>query len=106
MASDDKTIKEAISAKAQLCGFDDVGFTSAELDRRALGGLDAFTGAGHHGDMAWMARRKPARGNPRELWPDVRSIIALGVNYGQGPTEDNGCDERSIGSRTRSPCGY
>ncbi|MEE8283997.1 MAG: tRNA epoxyqueuosine(34) reductase QueG [Alphaproteobacteria bacterium] len=84
MASDDKPTKEAIRAKALGLGFDDVGFSSAELDRSAPEGLDAFTGAGHHGDMAWMARRKTARGNPRELWPDARSIIVLGINYGQG----------------------
>ncbi|MEE8223156.1 MAG: tRNA epoxyqueuosine(34) reductase QueG [Alphaproteobacteria bacterium] len=84
MASDDKPTKEAIRAKALGLGFDDVGFSSAELDRSAPEGLDAFTGAGHHGDMDWMARRKAARGDPRELWPDARSIIVLGINYGQG----------------------
>jgi epoxyqueuosine reductase len=32
--------------------------------------------------MDWMAARAPRRANPRELWPDVRSVIMLGVNYG------------------------
>jgi epoxyqueuosine reductase len=28
------------------------------------------------------------RGSPRALWPDVRSIIMLGLNYGQHPADD------------------
>jgi epoxyqueuosine reductase len=32
--------------------------------------------------MDWMAANAPRRANPRELWPDVRSVIMLGVNYG------------------------
>ena len=29
-----------------------------------------------------MAANAPRRANPRELWPDVRAIIMLGMNYG------------------------
>jgi epoxyqueuosine reductase len=32
--------------------------------------------------MDWMAARPERRGDPRILWPDVRSIVMLGVNYG------------------------
>jgi epoxyqueuosine reductase len=32
--------------------------------------------------MAWMAANAERRGDPRTLWPDVRSILMLGVNYG------------------------
>ena len=84
MASDAKAIKEVIRAHALASGFDDAGFTAAVLDRSASDGLAAFVSAGHHGDMGWMARRSAARGDPRLLWPDARSIITLAVNYGQG----------------------
>jgi epoxyqueuosine reductase len=47
--------------------------------------LAAFLAAGAHGDMRWMENAE-RRGDPRVLWPDVRSIIMLGVNY--GPDED------------------
>ncbi len=36
--------------------------------------------------MHWMETTAEPRGDPRALWPDVRSIIMLGVNY--GPHED------------------
>ena len=40
--------------------------------------------------MAWLATNAERRSSPRAMWPDVRSIIMLGVNYGpqQGPDAD------------------
>jgi len=32
--------------------------------------------------MDWMAERPERRSDPRVLWPDVRAIVMLGVNYG------------------------
>jgi epoxyqueuosine reductase len=32
--------------------------------------------------MAWMARDTARRGDPRALWPQVRSVVMLGLNYG------------------------
>jgi epoxyqueuosine reductase len=34
--------------------------------------------------MHWMATTAARRGDPRALWPDVRSVIMLGLNYDQG----------------------
>ncbi len=36
--------------------------------------------------MDWMARTAARRADPRTLWPEVRSVIVLGVNY--GPADD------------------
>jgi epoxyqueuosine reductase len=36
--------------------------------------------------MEWMAANADRRGDPRAMWPQVRSIIMLGLNY--GPTDD------------------
>jgi epoxyqueuosine reductase len=36
--------------------------------------------------MDWMAETAERRADPRVLWPEVRSIILLGLNY--GPSED------------------
>jgi epoxyqueuosine reductase len=32
--------------------------------------------------MEWMAARPERRSDPRTLWPEVRAVIMLGVNYG------------------------
>jgi epoxyqueuosine reductase len=34
--------------------------------------------------MHWMATTAARRGDPRVLWPQVRSVIMLGLNYDQG----------------------
>jgi epoxyqueuosine reductase len=44
--------------------------------------LAMWLSEGAHGDMGWMAANAPRRANPSELWPDVRSVIMLGMNYG------------------------
>ena len=41
-----------------------------------------FIADGAHGDMDWLAANAERRSDPQKLWPDVRSIIMLGVNYG------------------------
>jgi epoxyqueuosine reductase len=48
----------------------------------AAGRLRKFLAEGAHGDMDWMAAKADRRGDPRAMWPDVRSIVLLGVNYG------------------------
>ncbi len=44
--------------------------------------LERFLADGAHGDMAWMATTAERRASPLALWPDVRSVIMLGLNYG------------------------
>jgi epoxyqueuosine reductase len=48
--------------------------------------LDRFIADGAHGDMVWMATTAARRGAPQALWPEVRSVVMLGMNY--GPDED------------------
>jgi epoxyqueuosine reductase len=45
-------------------------------------GLSEFLAEGRHGEMDWMAARPERRSDPRVLWPQVRSVVMLGVNYG------------------------
>jgi epoxyqueuosine reductase len=79
-------IKEEIRAEALKLGFDAVGFAAAELGGQAAERLREFLAADHHGDMGWLEARAEQRGEPRALWPEARSVIVLGQNY--GPEED------------------
>jgi epoxyqueuosine reductase len=63
-------------------GFDAVGVTRPDAAPMAKARLEAFLAEGAHGDMIWMEESAGRRGDPRVLWPDVRSVIMLGVNYG------------------------
>ncbi len=59
-----------------------VGIAGPDAIPSAAKRLRAFLDAGTHGDMTWMAEKADRRGDPRALWPDVRSIVLLGLNYG------------------------
>jgi epoxyqueuosine reductase len=56
--------------------------TRPDAAPQAKARLERFLAEGQHGDMAWMALSPERRGDPRVLWPQVRSIIMLGLNYG------------------------
>ncbi len=48
----------------------------------AAGRLAAFLGEGRHGSMDWLATTAARRSDPCALWPEVRSVVMLGLNYG------------------------
>jgi epoxyqueuosine reductase len=75
-----------IRAKALEIGFDAVGFAPAHLGPEVRARLDAFLAAGMQGEMGWLADRAEQRAQPKALWPEAASVIALGMNY--GPEED------------------
>jgi epoxyqueuosine reductase len=73
--------KDRIAAKAAALGFEAVGFARAALSDEHRARLNEFVAAGHHGDMGWMAARVGERGDPLTLWPEVVSVISLGLSY-------------------------
>jgi epoxyqueuosine reductase len=79
-------LKEAIRTRALEFGFDAAGFARAEADPQDARNLDQYLAEGRHGDMRWMARTAERRADPKALWPEARSVICLGVNY--GPPKD------------------
>ena len=74
--------RSAIRERAKGLGFDVVGFTKPELPDRVEAGYSAFVDHGRHGDMDWLASTFDRRRAPKALWPDVKSVIVLGMNYG------------------------
>jgi len=85
-ASNPATLKSALIDKARDCGFDAVGITRPDATPETADRLTRFIAEGAHGDMDWLAATAERRGSPRALWPEVRSVIMLGLNY--GPDED------------------
>ena len=86
-----------IRAQALSLGFDAVGFAPAYLGPEARTRLAAFLAAGQHGDMGWLAERTEQRSFPQALWPEARSIVALGLCYAPGfdPLETLGRPDRA-----------
>ena len=44
--------------------------------------FERFIAEGQHGDMDWLASTAARRTDPPTLWPQARSVIMLGLNYG------------------------
>ena len=75
-------LKSELRRLAQGLGFHDLRVTSPErVDPRTAARLRTFIAEGRHGDMDWMARTLDRRADPRVLWPEVRSILMLGISY-------------------------
>ena len=71
-----------IRAEAVRLGFDACGVASVETPWPAAARLAEFVGEGRHGTMDWIERTAERRSHPRAMWPDARSAIVLGLNYG------------------------
>ena len=80
------SLKEALASEARALGFDCIGVTDPAAISAAGRHFQAFLEAGAHGEMDWLAARPERRVDQRVLWPEVRSVIMLGVNY--GPEQD------------------
>jgi len=72
----------ALRTRAQALGFDAMGIARADARPDLPEKLSQALAAGYHGDMEWMADTAERRQSPQALWPQVRSVIMLGVNYG------------------------
>jgi epoxyqueuosine reductase len=82
----DPDLRAMIRARAHALGFDAVGFATPDLPRPLQAAYRDYIEQGRQGDMAWLARNPQRRQSPRGLWPEARSVIVLGMNY--GPDED------------------
>ncbi len=77
----DAGIQDDIRLKAYELGFDAVGFAPVTLEDDVQAGFAAFLNAGLHGEMDWLEAKVARRLEPRALWPEVRSVIAVAMSY-------------------------
>jgi epoxyqueuosine reductase len=70
-----------LETEARRLGFVAFGVASADEDRRAAARLADWLADGMHGTMGWMDERAHHRRAPQALWPEARSVIALGMSY-------------------------
>jgi len=71
-----------LSAAAGGQGFSLVGIGPASIDAVNESGLEAFLDDAFEGDMDWLRTTAAKRMQPQNMWPDARSAIVLGMNYG------------------------
>jgi epoxyqueuosine reductase len=92
------SLKERIAREANALGFQAVRFAGADPPPGAGAALDTFLADGRQGDMAWLAANADRRKSPRAIWPDVKSIIMLGMSYGPERDPLQVLGERSRGA--------
>jgi len=63
-----------------------LGVADATAPWPAAARLAEFVALGRHGEMTWMQETLERRSHPTALWPQARSAILLGMNY--GPAEN------------------
>ena len=79
-------LREHIRAQALELGFDSCGFGPASIPERNRARYADFITSGQHGTMDWMEARLDQRSDPQTLWPEARSVVVVGLNY--GPEDD------------------
>ena len=90
-------LEDRIRAKAAELGFAACGLARADAAPRAGERLHQWLADGRHGDMIWMEERKHHRESPAGLWPEVRSVIALGMSYAPKDDPLRFADEGGVG---------
>ncbi|WP_265587696.1 tRNA epoxyqueuosine(34) reductase QueG [Sphingomicrobium arenosum] len=75
------SLETRIEEEARRLGFAACGFARADAADDAGEELRAFVAEGRHGDMGWMEERLHHRVGVKALWPEAKSVIALGLSY-------------------------
>ena len=91
-------LKAGLNHQARALGFDCAGVTDPDAIADVARHFRAFLDDGAHGDMDWLAASPERRMDPRVLWPGVRSVIMLGVNYGPDENPLDILQRRSSGA--------
>ncbi|MFG1391897.1 tRNA epoxyqueuosine(34) reductase QueG [Xanthobacter agilis] len=79
-------LKAHLAELALAEGFDAIGIADPRAGRPAGARLAQWVAEGAHGDMGWMAETLERRADPLVLWPEMRAVVMLGLNY--GPRQD------------------
>jgi epoxyqueuosine reductase len=74
-------LRERLGEIAREAGFAAFGVARADAAPKTAERLRQWLEAGAHGDMIWMEETAERRGSPAGLWPEVRSVISLGMSY-------------------------
>jgi epoxyqueuosine reductase len=70
-----------LKERALALGFDKVGIVPAAPLDAERARLEEWLRRGYHGEMSWMARDPLRRTDPREVFPEARSVVVVALNY-------------------------
>ncbi len=76
-----KITNQIVEEKAKAFGFDLVGFAEASILNIETENLANWLGMGYQSNMSYMERNFDRRKDVKEILPNAKSIISLGLNY-------------------------
>lgn len=84
------SLREVVKAEAHRLGFDLVGVTTPDTPPH-YGAYKRWLTAGRHGEMGYLAteRARQRRADPRQILPECRSILLLGIRYSKSRSESS-----------------
>ncbi|WP_430395030.1 tRNA epoxyqueuosine(34) reductase QueG [Enterovirga aerilata] len=74
-------MKAQVAERGRALGFDLIRVAAPDAIPEAADRLADWLGAGHQAGMDWMAATPERRASPAGLWPEVRSVVMLGISY-------------------------
>ena len=90
-------LEPRLKTEAAALGFAACGIARADAAPRSAERLRQWLAEGRHGDMIWMEERSAQRESPAALWPEVRSVVALGMSYAPAADPLALADEGEVG---------
>ena len=92
------SLTTSVKAEAHRLGFDLVGVTTSHPPK-SYSQYSRWLDAGYHGEMGYLAteRARNRRADPREILPDCKSIIVLGLLYNKSSEITQPADDNSRG---------
>jgi epoxyqueuosine reductase len=92
-----QTLRQRLEDEARALGFSAVGVARADAAPKTAERLKQWLASGAHGDMIWMEETAERRGSPAGLWPEVRSVISLGMSYAPAVDPTALAGEKDVG---------
>jgi epoxyqueuosine reductase len=84
----DKNFRAEIENFAKTLGFDLIGFSPAQLDKKYFNAYEKWLKEGNHANMSYM-EKSAQRKNLTKILKKARTVIVLGVNYFHPQKNDN-----------------
>jgi len=77
------SLSKAVLRRAEKLGFTDPHIVDLnDFGNQAGDYLKDFVEKDRHGSMAWMKETLERRSHPQNLWPEAKTAIVFGMNYG------------------------
>jgi epoxyqueuosine reductase len=94
-----RPLSKAVVTRANTLGFTPPRIVDLSTVSQAWAThLESFVELGRHGTMAWLEETKERRAHPNSLWPEARSAIVVGMNYGPETDPLLDLDNSAIGN--------